>query len=46
LHERSEIIKCAEMLIQEDDFEICESILRQQEHLWKRIDKTLSEEIV
>ncbi|MGG7383342.1 tetratricopeptide repeat protein, partial [Escherichia coli] len=46
LHERAEIIKCAEMLMQEDDFEICESILRQQKLLWERIDETLSEEIV
>ncbi|MBH9598461.1 tetratricopeptide repeat protein, partial [Escherichia coli] len=46
LYERSEIIKCAEMLIQEDDFEICESILRQQEKLRERIDETLSEKIV
>ncbi|HGG7089916.1 TPA: tetratricopeptide repeat protein, partial [Escherichia coli] len=46
LHERAEIIKCAEMLMQEDDFEICESILRQQEKLRERIDETLSEKIV
>lgn len=46
LHERAEIIKCAEMLMQEDDFEICESILRQQKLLRERIDETLSEEIV
>lgn len=46
LHERAEIIKCAEMLMQEDDFKICESILRQQKLLWERIDETLSEEIV
>ncbi|STE89017.1 ShiA-like protein [Escherichia coli] len=32
--------------MQEDDFEICESILRQQKLLWERIDETLSEEIV
>ena len=31
LHERAEIIKCAEMLMQEDDFEICESILKTAE---------------
>ncbi|MGQ7034932.1 ATP-binding protein, partial [Escherichia coli] len=36
----------AEMLMQEDDFEICESILRQQEKLRERIDETLSEKIV
>ncbi|MBM2895521.1 tetratricopeptide repeat protein, partial [Escherichia coli] len=35
-----------EMLMQEDDFEICESILRQQKLLRERIDETLSEEIV
>ncbi|HCT5564182.1 TPA: tetratricopeptide repeat protein, partial [Escherichia coli] len=46
LHERAEIIKCAEMLMQEDDFEIYESILRQQEKLRERIDETLSEKIV
>ncbi|EFA6850633.1 tetratricopeptide repeat protein [Escherichia coli] len=46
LHERAEIIKCAEMLMQEDDFKICESILRQQKLLRERIDETLSEEIV
>ncbi|MGK3404261.1 hypothetical protein ACSLNT_29335, partial [Escherichia coli] len=35
-----------EMQLQEDDFEICESILRQQEKLRERIDETLSEKIV
>ncbi|HBP4063931.1 TPA: tetratricopeptide repeat protein [Escherichia coli] len=46
LHERAEIIKCAEMLMQEDDFEICESILKQQEQLRENIDERLSEEII
>ncbi|EGK4254946.1 3-dehydroquinate synthase, partial [Escherichia coli] len=46
LCERAEIIKCAEMLMQEDDFEICENIFRQQDELRKRIDDRLSEEII
>ncbi|HIE1977069.1 TPA: tetratricopeptide repeat protein [Escherichia coli] len=46
LHERAEIMKCAEMLMQEDDVEICKDILRQQEKLLERIDERLSEEIV
>lgn len=46
LCERAEIIKCAEMLMQEDDFEICENIFRQQNELRKRIDDRLSEEII
>ncbi len=45
LCEREEIIKCAEMLMQEDDFGICEDILRQQKLLRERIDDRLSEEI-
>ncbi len=34
------------MLMQEDDVEICERILRQQEKLLERIDERSSEEIV
>ncbi len=45
LRERAEIIRCAEMLMQEDDFGIYEDILRQQELLRERIDDRLSEEI-
>ncbi|KAE9771492.1 tetratricopeptide repeat protein [Escherichia coli] len=46
LRERAEIIKCAEMLMHEDDYEVCECIFRQQEELRGRIDDRLSEEII
>lgn len=46
LCERAEMIRCAEMLMQEEDYRLCEKIFRQQEQLRERIDDQLSEKIV
>lgn len=46
LNERATIIKCAEALLREDDYEACEKILKEQKRLQDNIDDRISEKIV